>query len=1039
MFKNHTLAFVKLSLLFSSLFYCLFFFGLSSWPDQAQAVDLTVSGGSSVTGSSIFVPVGKPGVPMLKFNIAQNLASGDADVIINSMTIKTTGIQFDSTAGITAAYVYSGAYPTGTLVGSAPSGSSSGTLPVPISGVSLAYGDPAQGFYVLYDFSNNNSMIGVAVSAQLDSMSISGGTGGGYTGTPAPASATTTQKTVEGIDVSGVSVTGGATTRGSLVKMLEIDLTSGGESMSGLTFTVGNSSGTFNTSNLDSVNLYDTDPATIPTPTPITEVTSFSSSSSVDLEVPGTIAAGSHVYYVGYKIKSTAPSGPLTFRAKVAAVAATGVTSSNTFNVPTINIPTNEATATLGSSLSSFSFVHDSFATVGIDSTVTITARDSSGTTITSYTGTVTVASSSTVTWKDSTGSTVLGTGSISAAFSGGTLTLKLNDSEAEGITVTVTDSSLTPAVHDSFSMTISNPVANFLLEASSTAPPLGGETAIVITARDSSNVPISTYSQSITNFLSAVKTDGTPITAPTSFHFRGTGITDNNNASATIAGTAWSGGSVTIYVSYTVAAEGVIIKATDGATTPMIGSSPTITWQGGPAGATIILTPDPPTIPPDGATVSTVTSDVMYDSSGFPIPDHTQFTVATTLGTITDADVNPAISGIQIESAAGIITIHLQAPTTTTGSAVFTAEAVSGSPKGNTRVFICNLKVVSVSSSASIVTRLDTGIPLQITIQNIGSTTTLADLKPAFYSGLVSGTNVTGEYSAIPDFSTPVSISSGETRTFNFTVAAPNLRTNGEIILDAMMEVTGDPYIYKRWKEQDVANWHAIAETTDSWTATGGITYVVDVPSYISHMTTTNSSGTVNFNNGDAILPNSGLNIYFFDGGYNIDLASGPLAITRGGTTLTSGSDYQYYSSEGRLTIRDMGATSGILVLANIKDLSGMVLNASGGDQIAYVISAGLFVGQFLCYPNPATAGSSVKFGWEQTKDATVRIYLHNSTGELLWQKEVSALSGYNEVTWEGSDNFGRVLGGGLYALRLLAIDSEGNTYLTRTKLGIF
>ena len=953
------------------------------------------------------------------------------------MTIKTTTTLFDSANGISAAYVYEGTYPSGTLVGSAPTSTTpSATLDVPISGVSFAYGDPSESFYVLFDLSDDNDMIGDTLSAQLDSMVVSGGSSSSYTGTPQPASATTTTKTIEGIDITDVNTTGGATTRGSLIKMLEIDLTTGGESMSGLTFTIGNSSGTFTTSNLEAVNLYDTDPTTVPTPTPIAQATTFSSSSSVDLEVPGTVAVGSHVYYVAYKIQSSAPSGVLTFKAKVTAVEATGASSAE-ITVPTANIPTDEATATLGSSLHHFSFVHDTSATINADSSVTITAKDSSGTTITSYSGTVTISSSSTVTWKTS-GGAIIGTGSISATLASGTLTLILNDSAAEGITVTVTDSSLSPPISSNFTMTISNPVANFLLVPSSTAPALGGEVALAITARDSSNVPITTYDASGVT-LTAYKADGTtPIT--TNLHYRGTGITDSGAGVATITGTAWSGGSITAYVSYSVASEGVIIKASDNATpTPMTGTSPVITWQGGPAGATIVLTPDPKTIPPDGATVSIITSDIMHDSSGFPIPDHTQFTVATTLGTITDTDVNPAISGIQIESDSGRIVIHLRAPSGTTGSAVVTAEAVSGSPQGDTRVFISNLKVLSVSSTASLVHRLDTGLPLQITVQNIGAAATMADLTPAFYAGLISGSNVSGEYSAAPGFTVPVSLSAGETRTFNFTIAAPNLRTNGEIILDAILEVSGDPNLYKRWKEQAVADWHAFAETTDSWTATGGITYIVDAPSYIARMTTSNSTGTVNFTSGDAVLPNSSLNIYFFNGGYNIDLETGPVAITRGGVTLTAGSDYQYYSDEGRLTIRDMGTASGTLVLNNVKDLSGMVLNATGGDQIQYVISAGLFVGQFLCYPNPATAGSNVKIGWEQTKDATVRVYLYNSTGELLWQKKVEAQSGYNEVTWEGSDDFGRVLGGGIYALRLLATDSEGNTYLARTKLGIF
>jgi hypothetical protein len=62
--------------------------------------------------------------------------------------------------------------------------------------------------------------------------------------------------------------------------------------------------------------------------------------------------------------------------------------------------------------------------------------------------------------------------------------------------------------------------------------------------------------------------------------------------------------------------------------------------------------------------------------------PDGTLFTVSTTLGTITSADADPSVEGIQVASSGGMITFTLNAPTLS-GTPVYTLSSVDGQYRG--------------------------------------------------------------------------------------------------------------------------------------------------------------------------------------------------------------------------------------------------------------------------------------------------------------------------------------------------------------------
>jgi hypothetical protein len=115
-------------------------------------------------------------------------------------------------------------------------------------------------------------------------------------------------------------------------------------------------------------------------------------------------------------------------------------------------------------------------------------------------------------------------------------------------------------------------------------------------------------------------------------------------------------------------------------------------TWENGsyfitglPTGA-ITLTPDPVSITADGISTSTITSSAIKDAEDDNVPDGTKITVATSSGTITTADADGAIPGIQVLTSGGLVSLTLQSGTIA-GTANVTVASVAGDASGQTAV----------------------------------------------------------------------------------------------------------------------------------------------------------------------------------------------------------------------------------------------------------------------------------------------------------------------------------------------------------------
>ena len=147
-----------------------------------------------------------------------------------------------------------------------------------------------------------------------------------------------------------------------------------------------------------------------------------------------------------------------------------------------------------------------------------------------------------------------------------------------------------------------------------------------------------------------------------------------------------------------------------------------TVLVPGEPTG-TITLSPGTASIIADGSTTADISSTSIKDYAGNDVPDGTKITVATDAGTITSADADAGVAGIQVETSDGIISFTLQSATTT-GTASITAESVAGDASGSTTVAFVAGSVSAAqstvdvdSSSAQVGTDAGDGITVTVTL----------------------------------------------------------------------------------------------------------------------------------------------------------------------------------------------------------------------------------------------------------------------------------------------------------------------------------
>ncbi|MDZ7319307.1 MAG: hypothetical protein ONB11_09150 [candidate division KSB1 bacterium] len=148
-----------------------------------------------------------------------------------------------------------------------------------------------------------------------------------------------------------------------------------------------------------------------------------------------------------------------------------------------------------------------------------------------------------------------------------------------------------------------------------------------------------------------------------------------------------------------------------------------------GAAVGTINLTANPSVIPANGISTSIITSDKIKDAEGNVVAKNTQFKVETDLGTITTADINPILPGIQVAANdSGQIQFTLKSALTG-GMADVKVNAVNASASGSVKVYITNLSVQTVSSPKTAVSQGQMNVPVYLNVKNEG-TSSITDIR---------------------------------------------------------------------------------------------------------------------------------------------------------------------------------------------------------------------------------------------------------------------------------------------------------------------
>lgn len=98
--------------------------------------------------------------------------------------------------------------------------------------------------------------------------------------------------------------------------------------------------------------------------------------------------------------------------------------------------------------------------------------------------------------------------------------------------------------------------------------------------------------------------------------------------------------------------------------------------------------------------------------------------------------------------------------------------------------------------------------------------------------------------------------------------------------------------------------------------------------------------------------------------------------------------------------------------------------------------------VGAVLAYPNPYDpAGGNTKITYTMQKDSDTVLFIFGVTGKLLLKRDCfsgtnGGKAGFNEVEWDGKNDFGEVVGNGIYAARI--VEKNSMKVIGRCKIAV-
>ncbi len=388
---------------------------------------------------------------------------------------------------------------------------------------------------------------------------------------------------------------------------------------------------------------------------------------------------------------------------------------------------------------------------------------------------------------------------------------------------------------------------------------------------------------------------------------------------------------------------------------------------------------------------------------------------------------------------------------------------------------------VVSETDAASLEVR-NTSTPFEVEIGVVnnltGSSVIIDKIYPRFYAGSsVDGRDITHEYSVTASPSNPSkTLTTGAAPvTFTFTVDPTNVYTEGTVFVDAYVD-----YFVTANTLQSIAVSNFIGDSESSYMAhltryqvSGGswksstgetnpsLVLLVDrnVEDFLSISEATmvekeeveRNGARVIFQAGDPI-PKNGKMYITFSQPERVDESS--ISLQVGGVSYLKESQvvgenaltttyYNFNAENGELYINDLGETDSSVVLS-IQDIDGaQIVNQNGNNlEWSFIISESLRIEKFLFYPNPYSPqiSTTLDITWLMTKDATVEIYIYDSTGRIVSRLDEQSFSaGYCSYEWDTQATFGKYIAAGIYIAKIVATDTDGNKVMSLGKLAVF
>lgn len=145
------------------------------------------------------------------------------------------------------------------------------------------------------------------------------------------------------------------------------------------------------------------------------------------------------------------------------------------------------------------------------------------------------------------------------------------------------------------------------------------------------------------------------------------------------------------------------------------------------------------------------------------------------------------------------------------------------------------------------------------------------------------------------------------------------------------------------------------------------------------------------------------------------------------------------YNASTGALTMDLGGMMDGVHALKIFaKDSVG---NTSSVEVSVKVDTGDVKADAVLVYPNPYNPNQgNLRIAYKLNKDAAVAIYVFNAVNQPIYKREIASgadggHAGYNEVTWNGIDNFGEQLANDIYFARIVA---DGKKVIGKVKIAV-